>query len=111
MKKQSKNEPEYQHRVRFDCGQIFGLFLESKSVQNQAQNGFGRALDEDIVSKLQEDTAKFIWTAQARFKIESFGASGGGKQGGGKWLHTPDVPWTSQGVGGSDPGPPIGPLP
>ena len=41
-----------------------------------------------------------IGGAPGEHKQEDFVASGEGKQGGGKWLHTPDVPWTSQGVGG-----------
>ena len=74
--------------------------MESKSLQSKSQNGFGRTLDEDIVSKVKKKKAESVGGPPGRLKVEVCEALGGGKQGGGKWLHTPDVPWTSQGVGG-----------
>ena len=101
MQNRHKNKVEYRHQLFIDFWLICGPFLEPKSVQNRFQSGFGRALIEDSDSKPKKDKVKSVLGAMAEHKQEDFAPSGGGKQGGGKWLHTPDVPWTSQGVGGS----------
>ena len=73
--------------------------MELKSVQNGVQSGFGRALIENSDSKLKKERS-FIAAPVGEHKLEDFGAPEGRETGRGKWLHTPDVPWTSQGVGG-----------
>ena len=68
IKNQSKNEVEYRHRFLIDFLWIFGPILEPKSFQNRFRSGFGRALEEDSVSKLKKERAKCIrWTETGRF--------------------------------------------
>ena len=74
--------------------------MEPKSVQNGIQSGFGRALIEDSDSKPKKERVESIGGALGSTNLRILVPLGGGKQGGGKWFHTPDVPWTSQGVGG-----------
>ena len=100
MKSQPKKELECRHRFCLDFGLILGPSLESKSVLNRLQSGLERDLEEDSYSTVKKKSAKFSAGVVGRLKVEDFGASGGGKQGGGICLHTPDNPWTSQGVGG-----------
>ena len=64
MKNRSKNEVEYRHRFLIDFWSIVGQFLEPKSLQNRLQSCFGRALNEDSVSKLKKERAESIGRAQ-----------------------------------------------
>ena len=86
-KKHSKNEVTYRHRFLIDFWSIFGPFLEPKSLQNRFRSGFGRALNEDSVSKLKKERSGSIGTVQTG---RNFG-SGKGEQGRGfNCPHTPD---------------------
>ena len=80
MKNQSKNEVEYRHRFLIDFWSIFGPFLEPKSLQNRFRSGFGRALDEDSVSKLKKERAKSIGGAAVGSKLDGFWVLGRGSQ-------------------------------
>ena len=58
-----------------------------KSVQNRFRGGFGRALDEDSVSKLKKERAGLVASAQTGRNL----GSGKGEQGRGfNCPHTPD---------------------
>ena len=73
--------------------------MEPKSIQNGLQSGFGRAWMEDSDSKRKKVRVKSIPGALTEHKQEVFATSGGGKLGGGKWLHTLDDRVQGQGVG------------
>ena len=62
-----------------DFWSIFEPFSEPKSLQNRFQSGFGRALNEDSVSKLKKERSGSSAAAVPQHKLESFGASGGPK--------------------------------
>ena len=64
-----------------------------KSLPNWFQRASERGLNEDSDSKLKKQTARSIDGATAPLKLEGFGVSGGGKQGGGK---TPISPHAGQ---------------
>ena len=49
-------------------------------------------MNEDSDAKLKKYRANFIGGVVTRFNLEVFGASEGGKQGGGRCLYTPDYP-------------------
>ena len=78
--------------------------LGPKSVANSAQKCSKivpeTALKGDSDSKLKKESAKFIRPVAGEHKLEGFGPSGGGKQGGGRCHHTPDDLVQGQGVGG-----------
>ena len=84
MKNRHKNKVEYRHQFFIDFCLIFGLFLEAKSIQNQFQSGFGRALIEDSDSKPKKERVKSIGGALAEHKLEDFGAPGGRETGRGQ---------------------------
>ena len=58
--------------------------MEPKSLQNRFRSGFGRALDEDSVSKLQKERAKSSAGAAPEHKLEGFGATVGRETGRGQ---------------------------
>ena len=84
MKNRSKNEVEYGHRFLIDFWLIFGPFLEPKSLQNRFRSGFGRALNEDSVSKLKKERSESSAGAAPEHKLEDFGASVGRETGRGQ---------------------------
>ena len=74
--------------------------MDSKSVPKCSKIGPEAALKGDSDSKLKKEGAESVSTAAAEHKLEGFGPSGGGKQGGGRCHHTPDDLVQGQGVGG-----------
>ena len=59
---------------------IFDRLLHQFWLQNRFQRGLERALNEASGSKLRKYTLGSIARVLGRFKLEVFGASGGGKQ-------------------------------
>ena len=64
--------------------------MDSKSVPKCFKIGPEAALKGDSDSKLKKEGAAFVGGAAREHKLEGFGPSGGGKQGGGRCHHTPD---------------------
>ena len=86
--------------LMIDFGSQNGPKIGSKSLPKRFQRASEGALDEDSDSKLKKERSKFIASAPGRLKLEGFGAPRGRETGRGHCPHTPDNPWTSQGVGG-----------
>ena len=55
--------------------------MEPKSLQNRFQRGFGRALNEDSVSKLKKVRARSVEGVATELKHEDSGSSGEGRKG------------------------------
>ena len=68
MKQKTKSHTD------IDFWLIFRPFLEPKSLQNRFQSGFGRALNEDSVSKLKKERARFSTGAPGSSKMKILGA-------------------------------------
>ena len=80
---------------------ILGPKIVAKSVPKcSSKIGPEAALKGDSDSKLKKEGAKSVGGAAPEHKLEGFGPSGGGKQGGGRCHHTPDDLVQGQGVGG-----------
>ena len=58
--------------------------MDSKSVPKSSKIGPETALKGDSVSKLKKEGARSAAAAAPEYKLEGFGPSGGGKQGGGR---------------------------
>ena len=74
--------------------------MDSKSVPKCFKIGSEAALKGDSDRKLKKEGAASCAGAGTEHKLEGFGPSGGGKQGGGRCHHTPDDLVQGQGVGG-----------
>ena len=61
-----------------DFWSIFGPFLEPKLLQNRFRSGFGRALNEDSVSKLKKDRPRSSAGAAGHHKLDGIWALGRG---------------------------------
>ena len=83
MKNRSKSEVEYRHRFLIFFWSIFESFLEPKSLQDRFRSGFGRALNEDSVSKLKKERAGLSSGAAPEIKLEGISALGRGNKEGG----------------------------
>ena len=57
-----------------------------KSIPNRFQRGFERALNEDVVSDLEKESARFTGRAPAEIKMEDFRSMGEGNREGGQQL-------------------------
>ena len=79
---------------------IFGRKMIAKSVPKRSKISPETAFKGDSISKLKKEGAASVSEAAREHKLEGFGPSGGGKQGGGRCHHTPDDLVQGQGVGG-----------
>ena len=74
--------------------------MEPKSLQNRFRSGFGRALNEDSVSKLKKERAKSVGGAAPEIKLEGISALGRGNKEGGSIVLTRLTTCPRTGVGG-----------
>ena len=74
--------------------------MEPKSFQNRFRSGFGRALDEDSVSKLKKERARSSGTAAAHPNRREFGPLGRGNKEGGSIVLTRLTTLSQGGSGG-----------
>ena len=75
--------------------------MEPKSLQNRFRSGFGRALNEDSVSKLKKERAESIGGVAEGYKLDGIWALGRGNKEGGSIVLTRLTTCPRTGVGGS----------